>query len=103
MVFTLQKNDFTLKDEQRCGHSKELNSEELLAVINEDPSKTSRKLGIEFNVSHTSILHEMARLDEVSKAGKWVPHELTENNYQQRAYLYFHFKTTKGDKTLVPT
>ena len=62
MVFTLQKNDFTLKDEQRCGRSKGLNSEELLAVINEDPSKTSRKLGIEFNVSHTSIPHEMARL-----------------------------------------
>ena len=50
-------------------------SEELLAVINEDPSKTSRELGIEFNVSHTSILHEMARLGKVSKAGKWVPHE----------------------------
>ena len=50
-----KKNDFTLKDEQRCGCFKGLNSEELLAVINEDPSKTSRELGIEFNVSHTSI------------------------------------------------
>ena len=79
----LQKNDFTLKDEQRCGHSKGLNSEELLAVINEDTSKTSRELGVEFNVSHTSILCEMARLGKVSKAGKWVPHELTENNRQQ--------------------
>ena len=36
----------------------------------------------------------MARLGKVSTTGKWVPHELTENNRQQRAYLYFHLKTT---------
>ena len=46
-----KKNDFTLKDDQRCGRFKGLNSEELPAVINKDPSKTSRELGIEFNVS----------------------------------------------------
>ena len=97
-----KKTNFTLKDEQRCGRSKGLNSEELLAVINEDPSKTSSELGIEFNVSHTSILREMARLGKVSKTGKWVPHELTENNRQQRAYLYFHLKTTRTELSFQP-
>ena len=31
------------------------NSKKLLAVINKEPSKTSRELGQEFNVSHTKL------------------------------------------------
>ena len=48
-----------------------------LAVINEEPSKTGRKLYMEFNISHVNIFYEIVTQSEVSKAGKWIPRDLT--------------------------
>ena len=78
-----KRNYFTLKDKPRSGCSKGLNPEELLPVINEEPSKTSRELGMEFKVSHM-------RLGKVSKAEKWVPHNLTENIKEKGQNFHFN-------------
>lgn len=79
-----KKDDFSLKDEPRAGCSKKLNSEQLQAAIDGNPTCTTRELSKTFNVSHMTIYREMKRLGKVSKAGKWVPHELSEINRQQR-------------------
>ena len=64
-----KKDDFNLKDEPRAGCSKKLNSEQLQAAIDRNPTRTTRELSKTFNVSHMTIDQEMKRIDKVSKAG----------------------------------
>lgn len=83
--FSCFKNgDFSMKDESREGRPKELNSQELQNALDKNPNITTRELSKELNVSHMTIYRELKRLGKVSKAGKWVPHELSENNRKQR-------------------
>ncbi|KAM3180194.1 hypothetical protein ACTXT7_016790 [Hymenolepis weldensis] len=50
---------------------KKLNSEQLQAAIDENPTSTTRELSKTFNAKS-------------QRAGKWVPHNLSEVNKQQR-------------------
>ncbi|KAF2365461.1 hypothetical protein FHG87_003780 [Trinorchestia longiramus] len=56
-----KKDDFSLKDEPRKGCSKEHNSEELQAVIDENPTSTTRELCKEFNMRHVTMYCKMIR------------------------------------------
>ena len=46
-----KKGDFSLKDEPREGRPKGLNSEELQAAVDENPTITTRELSKEFKTS----------------------------------------------------
>ncbi|VUZ56804.1 unnamed protein product, partial [Hymenolepis diminuta] len=62
-----------------------LNSDQLQIAIDENPTCTTRELSKTFHVSrHMTIYRGMKRIGKVSKAGKWVPHNLSEINKQQR-------------------
>ncbi|VUZ45900.1 unnamed protein product [Hymenolepis diminuta] len=63
---------------------KTFNSESLQVAIDENPTCNTRELSKTFHISrHMTIYREMKRLGKVSKAEKWVPHDLPEMNKQQ--------------------
>ncbi|VUZ39897.1 unnamed protein product [Hymenolepis diminuta] len=65
---------------------KRLNSEQFQVAIDENPTCTTGGLSKTFHVSrHVTTYREMKDLaGKVSKVGKWVPHDLSELNKQQR-------------------
>ncbi|VUZ56057.1 unnamed protein product, partial [Hymenolepis diminuta] len=83
-----KKDEFSLKDERRTESKmlKKLNSEQLQVAIDESPTCLTRELSKTFHVSrHMTIYREMKRpKGKISKTGKWVLHDLSEINKQQR-------------------
>ncbi|VUZ50845.1 unnamed protein product [Hymenolepis diminuta] len=64
-----------------AGCLKELNSEQLKVGIDENSTCNTIEPSKTFNVSHMTIYREIKRLGwKVSRAGKWVPHGLSEIN-----------------------
>lgn len=66
-----KKKNFSL-DEPKEDRLKELDSEDLTATITENPDTPTRKLIEEFNISHTTVLREVKRIEKFSVIGKWV-------------------------------
>jgi histone-lysine N-methyltransferase SETMAR len=79
-----RSGDHNLEDLTRSGRPTEVDDEELLAAIDSDPKLTTRELEDMFSTSHTSIENHLHELGKTSRAGRWVPHKLSEMNKNQR-------------------
>lgn len=53
-------------------HRKELDSEDREAVVTAKSVTTARVLSEKFNFRHTTVLHELKRIEKVSVVEKWV-------------------------------
>lgn len=79
------KNDnFELDDCPRSGRPLKVNIEELKRLIEEDPRSNTRYLGEQLGCSHVTIENHLKGLGKVWKYGVCIPHELSENQYQNR-------------------
>ena len=76
--------NFTLEDDDRSGRPVELETDELEALLEEDPRQSTRELGNRLGVDHSTVLRRLDQLGKINKLGKWVPHKLSENNVNQR-------------------
>jgi len=76
--------NFNLEDEERSGRPQELQSDELEALLDEDPRQSTRELALRLNVDQSTIVRRLHDLGKINKSGKWVPHKLTETNVIQR-------------------
>lgn len=75
---------FSLKDDQKEGCPKNLDSEELEAVVTDNPTIISRELAEQFHIDHITVPRQIKRIGKVSVVEKWVPHELSTENLQER-------------------
>ena len=53
-------------------------------IIEADPLATTQEVVEELNVNHSPIIRHLKQIGKVKKLGKWVPHELTENQNNHR-------------------
>ncbi|XP_045405163.1 histone-lysine N-methyltransferase SETMAR-like isoform X1 [Lemur catta] len=57
----------------------EVDNNQLRAIIEADPLKTTREVTEELNVDQPMVVQHLKQIGKVKKLEKWVPHELTEN------------------------
>ncbi|EZA60746.1 Histone-lysine N-methyltransferase SETMAR, partial [Ooceraea biroi] len=60
-----------------------VDNDHLRAVVESDPSQSTRELASIFNVSIPTILVHLAAIGKIKKLDKWVPHELTDAQQAQ--------------------
>ncbi len=70
--------DFSLANEPRGRPKTKVDDDHLRAVVESDPSQSTRELASIFSVSIPTILAHLAEIGKVKKLDKWVPQELTD-------------------------
>lgn len=77
-------NDFEIEDAPRSGRPNLIDLDELKAIIEDDPRKTTRCLAQHFKCSHVTIEKHLSELGKSWKYGIWIPHELTRAQLDRR-------------------
>lgn len=81
---TFKEGDERLTDLPRSGRPREVNREDVIARIEEEPTLTCRMLADEFDCAHNTIWHTLQEAGKKCLKTKWVPHELTDVQKQKR-------------------
>jgi histone-lysine N-methyltransferase SETMAR len=76
--------NFQLEDQERAGRPRELNCEDLEAVVDENPRQSTRKLADILNFDQSTILRRLNEIGKKCKLGKRVPYTLSETSKMQR-------------------
>ena len=58
---------FTLEDDYRSGRPVELETDELEALLEEDPSQSTRELGNRLGVDHSTVLRRLDQLGKINR------------------------------------
>lgn len=82
-----RSGDESFEEEQREGRPSEVDEEALKSCVEADPRQSLRELAEKFGCSHVTIGNHLHAIGKVNRHGKWVPHELTENNLRQRLLI----------------
>ena len=75
---------FDLQDRPRSGRPVSIDLDELKSLIEEDPRQTLRSLARELGCSYATIERHLIDLGKTWRYGYWVPHELTDQQFQNR-------------------
>lgn len=68
-----------------CGHQpKRFEDHQLQALLDEDPTHTQNQLAAALNVTQQAVSKRLSDMGKIQKEGKWVPHDLSEKNKEQR-------------------
>lgn len=79
-----RNGDFDLEDKERPGQPKKFEDEELQALLDENSCRTQKELALVLNVDQTTIGKRLHAMGKIRKLGKWVPHQLNENQLNAR-------------------
>lgn len=83
--FTKFRNGkFSLEDDPRPGPVKQFEDEELQALLDDNPCQTQKELAEQLGVTQPAISDRLHAMGKIHKEGKWIPHELTEDNKNRR-------------------
>nr|pir hypothetical protein B0564.5 - Caenorhabditis elegans [Caenorhabditis elegans] len=72
-----KNGDFSLEEIERSGRPVELNEEDLVKLVEEEPRLSLREMEEKLECCHSTIARHLGRLGFTSKLGTWVPHELS--------------------------
>ena len=76
--------DFDLKDKERPGQPKKVQDAELQALLDEDDTQTQTQMAERLNVVQQTISGRLHAMGKIQKAGKWVPHHLSDRQMEKR-------------------
>jgi len=79
-----RKRDFSSEDEPRAGRPQKIETDELQTVLNINSAQTEKKLTEQFGITQQVISVRLHTMGTVQKEGRWVPHELSKDNKNQR-------------------
>jgi len=79
-----RSDDFDISDKERTGGPKKFEDTELEALLDEDPCRTQKELAVALNVEQATISRRLHAMGKIRKLGKWVPHQLNENQLRAR-------------------
>ena len=79
-----RSGDESFEDDHAGGHPPALDNGNLKTVVEQNPRTTLRELAENFKVSKTTVGRHIGLIGKVKKLDKWVPHELSEAQKQQR-------------------
>ncbi len=74
----------SVEDMPRSGRPIEFDNEVLKNLVDAEPQLNVDEIAERLNSSHGTVYRHLQEIGKVSKLGKWVPHELSEENRQQR-------------------
>ncbi|KAF2351828.1 hypothetical protein FHG87_017414 [Trinorchestia longiramus] len=83
-----RSGDESLKDEEGRGRLGSLENEQLHAVFEQNPRQSVREMSQTLGVSIATVLCHLKIIRNGKKLGKWVPHELNENQKLRRFEVY---------------
>lgn len=76
--------DFDVCDKERSGQPKKFQDEELEALLKENSAQTEKELAKQLHVTQAAISKRLHAMKMILKEGKWIPHQLTEANIENR-------------------
>ncbi|CAK9796551.1 Histone-lysine N-methyltransferase SETMAR [Anthophora plagiata] len=79
-----RSGDFDLQNEPRGRPESKVDDNQLKAVVEANPSETTRELAARFEVTIPTILSHLKAIGKVKKLDRWVPHELSECQQRNR-------------------
>ncbi|XP_015436815.1 PREDICTED: histone-lysine N-methyltransferase SETMAR-like [Dufourea novaeangliae] len=79
-----RNGDDSLEDAEGRGRPSLIDKDELKAIIESDPRKTSREVAEVLNVDHSTVIRHLSGIGKCKKLDKWVPHELNESQRFRR-------------------
>ena len=79
-----RQGDFSLKDESRAGRPEKIETDELQALLDINSAQTEKELAEQLGVTQQAISVRLHTMGKVQKEGRWVPHELSEDNKNRR-------------------
>jgi histone-lysine N-methyltransferase SETMAR len=79
--------DFDLRNEERGRPPKKFEDSGLQALLDEDDTQTQKQLAEALNVDQKTISNRLKAMGKIQKCGKWVPHELTERQQENRKII----------------
>ena len=73
------KGDKSLEDEEWSGWPSEVDNNNWEPSFKADPFTNTWEVAKELNLDHSMVIRHLKQIEKVRKLGKWVPHEMTEN------------------------
>ena len=83
-----KSGDTSLEDKPERGRPSDFDDQALLATVEENESLTTRMLAEQFDVHHSTIVRHLKKLGKVWKLAGWVPHELSQQNKDERVRIF---------------
>ncbi|GFS85896.1 mariner Mos1 transposase [Trichonephila clavipes] len=69
---------------ESSGRPQKCENEHLLVLLDDDPTQTQQKLAKSLNVSQETMRKHLRATGKINKLGKWVPHDLSEHQMENR-------------------
>ena len=82
-----KNGNFDIDDTPHSRRPSEFDKDYLKALLKEESLQTSRELAKEINCDQKTILNHLHSMEFAKKLGVWVPHELRENNKENRLQI----------------
>jgi len=79
-----RSGDFNTEDKERSGRPKTIEDADLQALLDEDNTQAQDQLAKALNMIRQGISKRLHAMGKIQKEGKWVPHELTERQMENR-------------------
>ena len=86
-IAKFKNGNFDIDNTPRSGRPSEFDEDHLKALLKEESRQTSRQLAEKMNCNQKTILNHLHSMGFVEKLGVWVPHELSENNKENRLQI----------------
>ena len=97
-----KNGNFDINDMPHSGRPSEFDKDHLKAIFKEKSCQTSCELAEKINCDQKAILNHLYSNRFAEKLGVWVPHELSENNKENRLQIasqhLAHHRATHGHK-----
>jgi len=82
-----KNNDFDVRNEERGRPLKKFEDTELQEILDEDDTLSQQEMAEMLNVDQATISRRLKVMGKIQKCGKWVPHELTERQQENRKIM----------------
>lgn len=76
--------NLSIEDEPRSGRERIVKDDELQRLLDENSAQTQEELAAVLGVTQKAISVRLHAMGKIHKEGRWVPHELSEDNKQRR-------------------
>lgn len=100
-----RKGEFDLEDKPRSGRPQEFGSEDLLALLNDDPTQSTLKLAKKLGVDHSTVIRRLQSMGKVQKQHirthteeKAFSCEVCGSVYSDSSALQIHMRLLTGEK-----
>jgi len=80
-----RQGEFNPVDESRAGRPQKIETDELQALLDTNFAQTEKKLAEQLGVTQQAISIRLHMMGKIQKEGRWVLHELFEDNKNRRA------------------